>query len=145
MTTRWIVDTIFSVRFDGGENTGNGQILATVVDVGMQQMVFRASVFALAMSGAWLTTQPVASAQKIATGVILSELSVVVITMMVICGYPHHLYLMVVLLCQLASLLKGIHHAAGLSLGVSTAVILVAWSIRIAFADRMLGAVGFLP
>ena len=53
MTTRWIVDTIFSVRFDGGENTGNGQILATVVDVGMQQMVFRASVFALAMSGAW--------------------------------------------------------------------------------------------
>ena len=97
-----------------------------------------------------LTTHPAPSAQKVATGIILSELSVVVIAMMVICGtsafvlfffiffsfplfildntarphltfigalhgflgwsvdagYPHHLYLVVVLFCQLASLVK---------------------------------------
>ena len=48
------MDTIFSVRSvrsDGG-TAGNGMLLATVVDVGTLQLVFRVSVFALTMFAA---------------------------------------------------------------------------------------------
>jgi len=137
-SARWWVGAIFSVQSDS-DNVGSSLLLTTVIDVAILQMVFRTSVFVLTMCAAWLTKEA-ATAQKVAIGVVLSELSVVVIALMVICGYPHHLYLAVVLFCQLASLVKGIHHAAGLSLGVSAAVALLAWFIRQSVGTVLVGA-----
>ena len=78
------------------------------------------------------------SSKKVAIGVVLSELSVVVIAMMVICGRPHYLYLLVVLACQMAALAKGIHHSARTSLFTSILIAVASWSVRVSLASTLL-------